>query len=113
MSNLVMSCSGCNNLRGDMKFNKFLKLRRDEQAWTVYCKMKAANLRERKTKFKAKRAPKQEAFVWKIALLLYLQPEWKDHVEEIRQHFAEITRKKRERLNQRIANSSIDPAYIT
>jgi hypothetical protein len=113
LSNLVMSCSGCNNLRGDMKFNKFLKLRRDPEAWRVYVKMKAASLQQRKVKVKEKRADARAAFIWKIAILLYVKPEWNVVVNEIREHFAEIQRKKDERFAKKVANSSIDPEDLS
>ena len=108
MSNLVMSCSGCNNLRGEMKFNKFLKLRRDAEAWRIYCKARAGALQERKVKVKEKRQPAQAAFIWKIAVLLYVRPEWASVVEDIRQHFAAIAAKKKARHEQRVVNSPLD-----
>jgi hypothetical protein len=108
MSNLVMSCNGCNNLRGDMKFGKFLKLRRDPVAWKAYVKMKAAALQERKVKVKEKRGDAKVLFMWKIAVLLYLKPEWNQVVDEIRTHFREIEEKKMARHAKRVANSAVD-----
>lgn len=108
-SNLVMSCSGCNNLRGDMKFNKFLKLRRDPVAWKTYVKMKAASLQQRRTKVKEKRQDSKVAVMWKVAVLLYLKPEWNQAVDEVRAVFQEIERKRQARHDSRVANSAVDP----
>ncbi len=109
LSNVVMSCSGCNNLRGDMKFNKFLKLRQNPEAWRVYCKMKAARLQEKKVKVKEKRKDAKNLLMWKIAVLLYVKPEWQQAVDEVRAEMARRWQVIEDRRLAKIANSSVDP----
>lgn len=108
MSNVVMSCSGCNNLRGEMKFNKFLKLRQDPEAWRIYCKMKAAKLKERKLKTDEKKVSKREHLAWKIGVLLYLKPEWKSAVEEVQAEIARRDQVRRENWEKKVRNSAVD-----
>jgi hypothetical protein len=108
MSNVVMTCSGCNNLRGEMKFNKFLKLRQNPEAWRIYCKMKAAKLKERKVKTDEKKVTKRELLTWKIAVLLYVKPEWKSAVDEVLAEIARRDQVRRDNWEKKVRNSPVD-----
>jgi hypothetical protein len=109
MSNLVMSCASCNNLRGDMRFNKFLKLRQDPEAWRIYVRDKARALQERKVLIKEKRQAARDEVIWRLGVFLYLRPQWLSEVNVIHQNVKSIIAKQDARHAQRVANSLIDP----
>jgi 5-methylcytosine-specific restriction endonuclease McrA len=112
LSNIVMACAACNHLRGDMGFDKFRHLRADPERWSNYCKEIQRRNAPRKAKIKEKRKPKQLEFMWKIALLLYVKPEWGPVVESIRQEFARRAALMHERNQRRAENSNVDETDI-
>lgn len=112
LSNLIMACAACNNLRGDMKANKFIVLRSDPERWSAYCKARQREQTARRQKVKEKRAPKQAEFMWKIALLLYLRPEWIPVAQAIQAEFARRRGLMEARNQLRRERSMVDPNDI-
>lgn len=106
LSNIVMACSACNSLRGNMKFSKFIFLRRDPQLWHDHCKALQKSIAYRRSARSDKRSHKGPELALKIAVMLIVKPEWLSLVQEVQAEFvrrrmvvdAAIARKKANQL---------------
>jgi len=112
LTNLVMACSACNSLRGDMKFSRFIRLRQSPERWSAFAATILKERQGRQAKAKAKRAHKGVEMMWKIATLLIYCPEARPIVKEVHEEFIRRRKVIDDRIAARKANSLVDESDI-
>jgi 5-methylcytosine-specific restriction endonuclease McrA len=109
LRNLVMACMGCNTLRQNMAFEKFVELRSDQTKWAAYCKARAREKTKKPKELSDKKQLARLEFIGKMATFMFYFPE---HGAYLRQMVAERIRKQAEHNQKRKENSMIDPTDL-
>ena len=123
LSNLAMSCHGCNSVRGSMDFHAFGKLRNDPVRWAKLQKDRGSKLRklakfvgrrtgEIQTSRDSKRAAKRQEFIWGLTLLWLFYPEYRETMTTTQYHFKKRTNQLKEILQKQLDDYPIDMSHI-
>lgn len=97
LSNMVIACKACNSARGIMDFFEFANLRWSKSEKTFTMLMRHLRKKRQSQKLQAAKLAKKHETIWKLALLLYLHPEWNETVEAAKEEARAIAERKRER----------------
>jgi len=98
MKNLLMACNLCNSQRGVVDFIIFKEARSTPEKWKAYNLALTKKYQVLSVAKKAKKAVRQQEFIWKLGLLLYLRPEWQVVFSRGLEEFKRNPEKARQRL---------------
>lgn len=72
LSNGILSCAFCNNMRGQMSVGKFRSIIKQHGSVEGFKKARKERRRQKRAERRLKRAPQQAEFLMNLAMLLYL-----------------------------------------
>jgi hypothetical protein len=91
IDNIVMACTWCNQMRGDMPALEFWAIMQDPKKLRALIAERGRSAQKNKSEKDVKRAPKRDGFVVQLGCLLYCSPEARqianEAVMEIESHF--------------------------